>query len=789
MQTNQLSPFSQEYKPKEEEGLSELVEKYLPWWPLFVALMLLGGICAYIYLRYTIPVYEVTANLLVKDEKKGINSADIMESLDLFGSKKIVENEIEVLKSRTLMKEVVQNLHLYAPVMEEGRVKDVSGYLASPVLVQVKDPAHINGIIKEYFYVKNGKVVLDSKEYNLDTWIVVDSDTIRFVKNPNYRQSKEDKPFYFSLVDVKRVVNSYASALIVSPTSKQATVINLKLKDPIPKRGEDVLNELIQVYNRAAIEDKNKLAANTLAFVEERLHFVVNELDSVEGAIQRYKTQKGIVNISEQGRLFLESVESNDQKVAEMNMQLAVLDQVEQYVRSKAGAAGVVPSTLGVNDPVLSQLLQRLYELEVQYEKLKKTTAEGNYVLVSVQDQIEKVKPSILENIQNQRRSLNAGRNNLTGVSNQYASVLKTLPQKERELLEISRQQSIKNNIYTFLLQKREETALSFASTVADSRIVDVAEASLAPISPKRSVVYLGAIAAGLVIGIGFISFKEIINRNVLFRNDIVKYLSWPIIGEVAHDLKGQEIVIGNGERHVIAEQFRQIRSSLAYLGINQHRKTILITSTISGEGKTFIAANLATSLALTDKKVVLLELDLRKPKLSPLFKADSTIGISSYLVGAVGMGEIIQRTDVNENLFFISSGPIPPNPSELILNGRMSELLTFLEQEFDYILIDTAPIAPVTDASILTKLCHTTLYVVRHGYTPKSILKKLDENKNVTGLKNPAVIFNGLKSRGFQKYGYGYGYGYSYGYGYGNDIQGSKNKTLLQKILSFFTL
>jgi len=765
---------------EETNIISDIAYKYVPYWPLFIIITLISLATAFIYLRYAVPVYEVNANLLIKDEKKGMDNSAILESLNIFGGKKIVENEIEVLRSRALMKEVVHDLQLYAPVYMEGRVKNASAYTVSPLKVEVKQPDSLREKQKLYFTydTKQRRVLFNKQYYDIGQWFLSDRDSIRFTKNQNYEPADQERPLFFSLTSVKKTAATLLKNIRINASSKQSTVIDLTLEDEVPRRGEDILNDLIKVYNKASIQDKNALAANTLAFVEQRLHFVVGELDSVEGALQRYKRAKGIVDISEQGKVYLQNVGVADQRMSEINMQLAVLNQVERYVISKNETPGIVPSTLGVNDAVLSPLLEKKYDLEIQYERLKKTTGENNPALVSIRDQIEKINPSILENIRNQRNSLNASRNNLAATTRSYTSMLSTIPQKERELLEISRQQEIKNNIYTFLLQKREETALSFASAIADSRVIDYAESSAAPIKPRKQQVYLIAFLAGIALTIALLAFKELLSNKILFRKDIEGYVSWPIIGEISHEYSEEKIVTGTGKRSAIAEQFRQIRTSLVYLGINEAHKRILITSSISGEGKTFVASNLAVSLALTEKKVILLELDLRKPKLSGIFNIKRDVGVSNYLVGHAGIEEIIKPTAVHEHLFFISAGPTPPNPSELILNNKMHELINYLEQHFDYILIDTAPVVPVTDAQILSKYCDATLYIIRHGITPKMYIKRLEENNKVRGLKNTAIIFNGLKTRGFGKYGYGYGDGYGYGYGEEKIKKSKSNKS-----------
>jgi capsular exopolysaccharide synthesis family protein len=758
----------QEFEETEEVSVADIFYKYLSYWPLFLLLLIIFLAGAWIYLRYKMPVYQTTATLLIKDDKNSTPASELQDAFDMFGAKKNVENEVEVLQSKTLMKEVVENLRLYAPVFISGRVTHQLAYTMSPIMVEAKYPDSLKPE-KEVGFTFNNQtetIIIHRTIYHLNQWENTPYGTLRFLLNPYYHPSidpEKEKPgnYYFSLLPVKNAANQVLSQVNISPSSKQSTVIDLSILGEVPKRGEDILNELLKVYNQAAIQDKNQLAANTLKFVNERLAYVSNDLDSVERVLQNFKARNRITDISAQGQLYLQTVANNDQKISDINVQLAMLDQVEQYVKGKGDLGGIVPATLDNSDPVLTDLLQKLSELELKYTQTKKIVPENNPSVVSLVDGINRLKPQILENIESQRRNLLAARNNLTSNTNDYSSMLKSIPEKERELLNISRQQAIKNNIYTFLLQKREETALSFASTVADSRILDYAETSGKPVSPKRKLIYLAAFIGAIVLGIAIIYLKDILNRTVQERSDIEKYTNSPFLGEVNYDRSKSPFVISEGKRSFIAEQFRQLRTSLGYMGVDETHKRILLTSSISGEGKSFIAINLGISLALMGKKVALLELDLRKPKLSEQFHISRKSGLSNYLIGKMQPNDIIKGTSF-ENLFLIPAGPIPPNPSELISNGRLAELFSLLEKSFDYIIIDTAPINPVTDAYIISPLANVTLFVIRHNYTPKIFLQKLEQQHKISSLKNPALIYNGIRGQGVNKYGYGYGYGYT---------------------------
>jgi tyrosine-protein kinase Etk/Wzc len=763
-----MQESTKRYDPDQTDDnfFRETVLKFLMYWPVFLILITLSLGGAWLYLRYKVPVYDITASILIKDEKKGLDDSKALEALDMFGSKKIVENEIKVIQSKALTQEVVKSLQLYAPVTSEGKFSDRSAYITSPIQVVVQNPDSLQTFQKVYFTFlpQSQEVEINGKAYTVGQWQETPFGTIKFIINKHYRPSEQKLRLYFSLIQVRKAAKEIAGRIKVTSSSKQSTFVELRIEDEVSQRGEDILNELIAVYNRAAIMDKSSIEANTLQFIEDRLKYVVNELDSVEGQLQSYKAQNNITNISEQGELFLQTVSVNDQKINDISMKLAVLDQVEAYVKGKGEKGNIVPSTMGIADPVLTQLLEKLYSLEVEYEQTKKVVPENNPTVVAMVDGIKKVKPGILENITNQRISLKAARAELITNNNHYFSLLQAIPKKERELLSISRQQSIKNNIYTYLLQKREEAALSYASTVADSRVIDRAESSELPVSPKKVTIYLISVIMAFGLCVGLISLKELLDHTVVSHSEIEKYTSIPVLGEIVYAQAKCPIVIAEGKRTLVAEHFRYLRTSLGFLGINSRKKKILVTSNISGEGKSFITANLGISLSLIGKKVCLIELDLHKPTLSNKFGIPNDVGITNYLLEQNNVEKIIQRTETN-NLYLIPSGPLPSNPSELILNGKLQELFAYLEETFDYILIDTVPINPVTDAHILSPLCDATLFIVRYGYTPKAFIQRLEEQNRIKSLKNIAIVFNGIRHKGFNKYGYNYNYNYGYEY------------------------
>lgn len=752
---------------KEESSLIQILSGYVPYWPLFLVFMLLSMTGAYFYLRYTLPKYEATATIIIKDEKKGYDDSKLMESLDMINTKKIIENEIEVLQSRTLMNAVVRKLHLYVPLYQEGKIHSVLAYQTAPVLIEAQNPDSLLEAFRvDLDYDAKKGIVLINKSFSgpINSWIKTPFGTLKFTKNERYVPGVISKPYFFSIVPVTKVAAMMLPNLKVSASSKLSSVINLSYREESIKLVEDVLNELIVSYGESALNEKNTLAKNTLAFIEERLVIVSRDLDSIERKLQQYKTGKGAVDISRQGELYLESVNTNDKRLIDINMQMAVMDQLEKSA-SSPGSIGVIPSTLGVNDAALTLQINNLSGLQMQYDKLKTTVAENNPLLVSLTEQINQVKPTILNNIRSQKLNLIKSRDNLNTSGGMFNSALSTIPQKERQLVEISRDQNIKNGIYSFLLQKREESELSYASTISDSRVVNYAMASKYPVSPNRFMVYFMAIAIALVCPIAFVTIRETLSPKILYRHEIDSLTTLPIVGEVSFNKLKDVLVVKTGVRTVIAEEFRKIRVSLLSLGVSSHHKKILITSSISGEGKSFIAANLATSISLTGKRVVLVDMDLHNPGLGKYFGITENIGVSDYLIGQKQYKQIVTGVDGNENLFYISSGTLQQDSSELLENGKVQNLINQLDNDFDIVVIDTAPVVLITDAYLLSSLCDATLYVVRHKFTPKMLLKRVDESMNINPLKNAAIIFNGLRTRGFFRNNYGYGYNYVYSY------------------------
>jgi tyrosine-protein kinase Etk/Wzc len=759
---------------KDSNLISFIRFRFAPYWPLFALLLVVAVGGAFFYIKWAPPVYQAKADLLIKDENKGSDDGKMLESLNIFTTKKIVEDEIEVLQSQTLMREVVRNLGLYAPITAKGRFKTYPAYASSPVIVEAlgfdslyKDHKKDFVLATPFQYDSARELVKTADgSFPVGQWVTYPGTSLvlRFIPNPR-RSDGARGPLSFAVLNPKVVTNELIGKLNVASTNKLSTVVTLTLGDDVPRRGEDILNELIDVYNHASIDDKNQLAMNTLSFVENRLLYVRRELDSAENSLQLSKTQNGGGDLSEEGSAYLQNVSSNDQRVSEVNMQLAVLNEVEKYVRSDNGSSGIVPSTLGIDDQGLNNLLQKLYDDRSNYDKLHKTVGENNPVMLSLAGDIQKIRPNILENIRIRKLSLAAGLANLQSTNDKYATRLQRLPGKERTLLQNTRQQSILNNVYSFLLQKREEASLSYASTISDSRTIDKAESSIDPVSPKKPIILGIALAVALLVGCAVVYLREFVSNRILFRREIETYTAVPIIAELASAGRSKSLLLPNHPRPVVlTEQFRQLRTALGLHAKNNKNRKLLVTSSISGEGKSFVSANLALSLASAGKKVILLDFDLRNPRVSGEFEPAAGPGLTEFLQGDIEPYEIIKST-VFPNLFITPAGEVSGTLTDLSFNNRLNELFDYLEGVFDFIVIDTAPVHLVSDAYVLTEYSDLSLYIVRHDFTPKAFVQLLDENNKIKPLKNLVIVFNSIKSRGF------FGGKYGLDLGYGNDF------------------
>ena len=789
-----------------KNSISSIAFRYLPFWPVFVIAVVISLAISYYYIHKQPPYYQANATILLKDQNSGSPNSSVLEALGMSNSLKKVENEIEVLKSRTLLQQLVRDMGLYTQIYSKGKLRDLLIYPASVSVIamypdSLQDSPNIPISFK--YILSENSILLGGIKYPLGVPVATPYGkfTILVNKRAASRTATVKGEYFLQIRSVKSAANNLIGLLTVVSAAKESSLISLKLEDQVPERAENILNSLIRIYNKAGVDDKNQTVANTLDFIANRLSYVTKDLTSVEDSLQQFRTKENIINISDEGKTFLDNVQHNDESLAQLQIQLDILDQIEKYIVRKEGQRGTVPATVGIADPLLTQLLERLYNSELDLQRQSQVSGENSPGIISLKGQISQVKSSILENVHAIRQNLLVTKNRLQVELNKSTGLLKGMPHKERDFLGISRQQAIKNSIYTFLLQKREEAALSAASAVADSRVVNYAESSAVPIKPIPLNIYLIGLSVGIIIGVVFVLIREQYNQEVLFRTDIEKATDAPVLAEIMHDESTEALVIKDGKRTIIAEQLRALRTSLSYIGIHGDKKTILVTSSISGEGKSFMGVNLAVSLSLTGKKVALLEFDLRKPKISSMMNIPQEPGISNYLAGLASIEQIIVPMEAHSipGLFILPAGVIPPNPTELMLNGRLDVLMEELNRTYDYIIIDSPPVGLVTDAKILNKYIDACLYMVRHKYTPKYYINLIEHLYANNEMNNLNIIFNGIKARGIlgtygggygTSYGYGYGYGYGGGYGYtqdGKDTKTNAKKKIGKSLKSIF--
>jgi capsular exopolysaccharide synthesis family protein len=757
--------------------LQSLWHKFYPYWPLFAVLVccfLAAGAGVALLLRAS---YNISATLLINNqENTRTYSNQPFQAIDVFASRQVVDNEVLVLQSRTLMTHVVRQLRLYAPVYEKLPLGAASAYLTSPVVVEAQAPHKLTKKEKVPFAYdpKSRQVRVENKNYPLGQWVRFPFGTIRFVRNP-HQTAPAKKPLFFSVQNPAVVADDLLKNLGVNAASKLSTTIHLTYQTDVAEKGEAILNALLRQYLRSSVENENQLAANTLVFVEDRLRDVERELDSIERRTQQFRSAENVIDLSEQGRIFLESVADNDRRIVEINAQLAVLDQVARYVNGAGRDIGIVPTTLGIEDPVLAQLLGRLNTLELERANLGATTGENNPLIRSLDNEIEKIRPNIRSIVGNQQARLRASRDNLSGTAGQLNATLRGLPRKERQLLEISRQQAVKRELYAFLLQRREEAALSSASGIAENRVVDWADASIGKKSSKKLLPLAGSLVLALAAGVAFVFYKEELNGKVLFRTEVESLVPFPVAGEIPYGDDRTPPGAGDDVPMAVAEPFRHLQAALDLFNRNHRHRKILVTSATAHEGKSFVSRHLAASLAGAGKKVALLDLNPYQPGLSAAFKPGPQRGLGDFLLGRAELSDVLHTTST-KNLDVLPAGSASGHSPGLLLGDRLAGLLAHLEKHYDYTIMDTPPVERATDARLLSGYADVTLWVVRHGVTPKNLLRRLTGSVKPGQMPNPQVVFNGVKGRGWLRkyYGYGFGYGIENKYAYsGRDLPG----------------
>jgi tyrosine-protein kinase Etk/Wzc len=771
--------FTQDMNEFDEDlGFENLLSKFSSNWYWFVISVIVCFSIAYYAVRIQTPLHIVEAKVLINDPKKGAASSED-QMLGNLGTSTgtAVQNEAEVLRTRYLMERVVRELKLNVTYYISDTFRDRELYSA-PFVVDLVQPA--DTILTTKFkinFLSNSQIELESKNFQsvvpYNKAIKVPGvGVIQILKNE--RKPDPAVSYVFTVTSIDSKVEALVAQTLVTVPTQTAAIIDITLNYPVPKKGEDILSKLINIYVQTNLDDRNRLADSSYAFIQNRLSYLGGELGNLEQNIQGFKQKNQITQMSEQSSLLIANNSQFVNDLAKVETQLSVLSSLQDYMQKNVNGRSVVPSSLVVSDPLFNSLVEKYNGLLLERERRLVSVTETNPVIVNLNQQITSTKSDMMASLSSSKNSLSITRDNLLSRIKTAEGQVQNVPAKERNYLDLARQQKIKEELFIYLMQKGEETAISKTYNTPNSSNIDPPKSQVSPYSPKKSLFYAVGVILGLIIPAALIYLRYLLNSKVDSKEDITKRTHVPIVGEIGHNVDSDSLIVGNKSRSPIAEQFRALRTNLIF-HLKPSEQVILVTSAISGEGKSFASINLGIVLALSGKKVLLMELDLRKPNLSEKFGIFHDFGFTNYINDKnLKPNDVIQRLTINENMHIISSGVLPSNPAEMLMSSRATELITELKTLFDYIIIDAPPIGVVTDAQLLASHTDYCLYIVRQNFSKKtqlSIVEDLDRNHR---MKNLGILVNDIKVQ--MGTGYTSGYGLNYGT-YGTDTNENKGK------------
>lgn len=777
-----------------------LLTKILIYWKWVAASIVCCLACAFVYLRYATPVYKIQAAVMINDAKKGSfqNQMMAMQDFGFMAAAGSIDNEIEVLRSKSMVKQAVLDRDLYKVYSIGNRFKGKVIYGSYPVIVdiaredldkmtrgltvEITQPDSLTYTIsyeyedfvldKEYEYEKTVSVLPYVVESPIGKLIISKGDVGCL---------KPGQTLSVSIVPPIKMAKSFLANLSIEPTSKTTAVANISLLDVNKARGVDFINSLVTAYNRENNNDKNMVAMKTDEFIKGRLLKVEAELNATEKSIAEFKRTSGLTNLTGDAQRVLESSSEYEKKQVELNTQLKLITYLREYINDPANEMEAIPVNVGLTDVSLSTTIGRYNEGVVERKRLLRTASESNPAVIDVTTSVQLLANTIKTSVESLYNTLSIQKKDIEKENKRFTSKISDAPTQEKILEEYKRQQEVKSGLYLMLLQKQEENSIALAATADNAKFIDAALPNEYPVSPKGSMIYLVALVIGCALPVGFIYLYELLRYKIEGRSDVEKLTKVPVLGDVvtAHNLKkGQRgIVVKENDNDIMAEIFRSIRTNLQFVLDSPEKKVIQFTSSTSGEGKTFVSSNLAMSMALLGKKVVLVGLDIRKPRLAEMFGfSDRKKGITTFLAGDANDKELLFEqiipSGINDNLDVLPAGIVPPNPAELLSKVNLDNAIKFLSERYDYVLLDTAPVGLVTDTLIIARVANASVYVCRADFTPKNAMNLVNSLYKEEKLKNMSLVINGIDTTK-RKYGYGgygsYGYG-SYGYGgYGN--------------------
>ena len=782
---------------EEQINIQEILFRYPIHWPWFVVSVIVCVALAWGYLRLTTPVYNISATVLIKDEKKGggANMSSELEKMGLNGfvsSSSNIENEIEVLKSRTLAREVVSSLGLFVTYMDEDKFPNKELYRTSPVLVsltpqeadRLPQTMEIDMLLQPAgamdVQVKVGKKEYRKHLEKLPAVFPTDEGTVAFFANNDTLSSLRpesvtterhitayiNRPF--------AVAKGYAGSLLITPTSKATSVVTVSLKNSNTQRGKDYIDKLLEMYNINANNDKNEVAQRTGEFIDERIDIISKELGSTERDLENFKRSAGITDLTSEAQIALTGNAEYEKKRVENQTQINLVMDLKKYLQGSEYE--VLPANVGLQDAGVAGAIDRYNEMVAERKRLLRTSTESNPAIVNLTTSIRAMRSNIQTTLDATLKGLEITKADLIREASRYSRRISDAPTQERQFVSIARQQEIKSGLYLMLLQKREENAIVLAAIANNAKIIDEAQADSTPISPKRMTIYLAALVFGIGIPVGVIYLIGLTKFKIEGRADVEKLTSLPVVGDIPlADEKTGAIAVFENQNNLMSETFRNVRTNLQFM-LENGKNVILVTSTVSGEGKSFISANLAISLSLLGKKVVIVGLDIRKPGLNKVFNLPKKeYGITQFLTNStVNLMDLVHHSDINKNLYILPGGTVPPNPTELLARDGLEKAVEILRKNFDYVILDTAPVGMVTDTLLIGRVADLSVYVCRADYTRKTEFTLINELAENNKLPNLCIVINGLDLQK-KKYGYYYGYGkygkyYGYGkhYGYG---------------------
>ena len=781
---------SQELQEK-DINIRELIKPYLDRWLWFVVgafLALLGG---YLFIKLSTPIYRTETTILVKDAKNNKLPEGASGLFDLSGiggmNVNSIENEIEILKSKKLIEQVVKDLGLTAEVYQEAAFTKKELYKdTSPVIINVlgekKDASDEQKKLDILLEIKGNELILSSDKMpdvirtTYNKTISLPNANIIIQKNPAYKGEKIEE-LLLKVYNTERIVNYYREILSIAPKEKDATVIGITLDLPIKAKTQDFLNKLVVVYNQDAINDKNSESKKTKDFIDERIAIIAKELGDVENEKQSFKTENQITDIATETKINLETNAQARARQLEVDSQLELTNALMDYL-SKQGDYQILPNNIGLSDASAGNVINSYNQLIIERNRLLENSTAQNPVVIDITKKINSMRFSVMETLSKNRTGLQLERNKYLEEQGKLMSRISKVPTQEKLFRSIERQQQIKENLYLLLLQKREETQLSLAVTAPKAKIVDYAHSTEKPVAPKKLIIMLAALLVGIVLPFGVIYIKELLDNKIKTKHDIERLSETVVLAELPKIRKGESDIVGRNDLSPMAEAFRILITNMNFMIPKKEKgKVVFVTSTIKGEGKTFVSVNLALTLANPNRKVIIIGSDIRNPQLQRYDKNSRIyMGLTEFLYDEnVTLDKIIHQSNMNPHLDVIYSGAIPPNPTELLTNGRYQVLLETLKPLYDYIIVDTAPLMLVTDTFLFADLADTTLYVTRSNYTEEKLIDFANKNIKANKIKNVGFVLNDVSKSNL-------GYGNKYGYGYG-----AKEKTLFDKIKSVF--